>query len=307
MRILALAVRHCHNAGIAHRDLKPENVLVIGDPNTWAAQKTEGIVKLCDFGLCAELPADGAPLTDFVGSPGFFAPELLQRPDYDGRAADMFSLGAVMVEMLFGHDVFGSLWYPAYANLQDVDVFSAGIAEAVSRVRLGSAAAPPSAPVQGLLEALLQVVPERRLTIEAVCSAQWFELMSPSADGAMLMLRLTFDQHKPLASGEPKKRFERRRAKTFRHARGRAGAPLAAPSARVEDSGHALGARRGETLSAVVMPSTRVEERITGALHRCRPPSRTPSWPTTKLLRRRPPPEVSSIPPNSLSPRTMSL
>ena len=30
-------------------------------------------VKLCDFGLCATMDPDGAPFTDFVGSPGFFA------------------------------------------------------------------------------------------------------------------------------------------------------------------------------------------------------------------------------------------
>ena len=94
-RILVLALRHCHNAKIAHRDIKPENILVCGDPHTWHQNPDAGIVKLCDFGLCADIPEDGALLQDFVGSPGFFAPELLQRPSYDGARADLFSLGAV--------------------------------------------------------------------------------------------------------------------------------------------------------------------------------------------------------------------
>ena len=112
MRILALGLRHCHNAGIAHRDLKPENVLVCGDPEKWATGgATDGIVKLCDFGLCATI-TEGAKLTDFVGSPGFFAPELMTRKDYDGAIADMWSLGAVMVEMVLGHNDFDDLWCP---------------------------------------------------------------------------------------------------------------------------------------------------------------------------------------------------
>ena len=60
MRIAALGLRHCHAQGIAHRDLKPENVLVMGTPDTWAAHeqnvdpRKRGVVKLCDFGLCAD-------------------------------------------------------------------------------------------------------------------------------------------------------------------------------------------------------------------------------------------------------------
>ena len=137
-RILVLALRHCHNAKIAHRDIKPENILVCGDPHTWHQNPDAGIVKLCDFGLCADIPEDGALLQDFVGSPGFFAPELLQRPSYDGARADLFSLGAVMVELIFGHDFFGAVWYPAYEDLLKVDRFAAAIADAVARVRCGS-------------------------------------------------------------------------------------------------------------------------------------------------------------------------
>ena len=122
-RVLVLALRHCHTTmRIAHRDIKPENVLVCGDPHTWHQNPDAGIVKLCDFGLCADIPEDGWLLSDFVGSPGFFAPELLQRPAYDGARADLFSLGAVIVELIFGHDFFGAVWYPVVwkSNLRRV-------------------------------------------------------------------------------------------------------------------------------------------------------------------------------------------
>ena len=56
--------------GIAHRDVKPENVLVLGSPATWGKGLPDaGIIKLCDFGLCADIQG-GHELTDFVGSPG---------------------------------------------------------------------------------------------------------------------------------------------------------------------------------------------------------------------------------------------
>lgn len=52
--------------------------------------------KLCDFGLCSAF-IPGQALTDFCGSPGFFAPEMLSH-SYDGPAADVWSLGCVVRE-----------------------------------------------------------------------------------------------------------------------------------------------------------------------------------------------------------------
>ena len=215
-RILVLALRHCHNAKIAHRDIKPENILVCGDPHTWHQNPDAGIVKLCDFGLCADIPEDGALLQDFVGSPGFFAPELLQRPSYDGARADLFSLGAVMVELIFGHDFFGAVWYPAYEDLLKVDRFAAAIADAVARVRCGSNERPPlEPPLQALLNGLLEVVPERRKTVEELCHEEWFELMRGGPDQASL-LRLTFDHSRPSAGEKPAKHRARSKAQTLR-------------------------------------------------------------------------------------------
>jgi len=52
--------------------------------------------KLCDFGLCSPF-TPGKPLTDFCGSPGFCAPEMITAGSYDGPAADIWSLGCVCV------------------------------------------------------------------------------------------------------------------------------------------------------------------------------------------------------------------
>jgi len=95
IRITTLGLRHCHRQGIAHRDVKPENVLVMGAPGDWATIEAQrdpaqrGVVKLCDFGLCADV-SSGEHLTDFVGSPGFIAPELLLAKSYDGKRADVY-------------------------------------------------------------------------------------------------------------------------------------------------------------------------------------------------------------------------
>ena len=67
-----------------------------------------------------------------------------------------------MVELIFGHDFFGAVWYPAYEDLLKVDRFC-GHRRRVARVRCGSNERPPlEPPLQALLNGLLEVVPERR-------------------------------------------------------------------------------------------------------------------------------------------------
>lgn len=216
MRILALGLRHCHNRGIAHRDIKPENILVVGNPTDWLKPGNEdsGIVKLCDFGLCADVSEvpDGI-LSDFVGSPGFFAPELMMRSKYHACLADMWSVGAVLVEMMLGHAQFDRLWCPPYDHLTDVQKFSNAVCTAVSRVKLGSMASPPSEPISRLLEQLLQVEPGRRANVEQICAAPWFGLLKSDPSGAMSMLRLTFAPagEEPAAAAKPTRRARDRK------------------------------------------------------------------------------------------------
>jgi serine/threonine protein kinase len=99
---LARAVHHAHTQGVLHRDLKPSNVLLTPD----------GQPKVADFGLAKiqELPKEDAPLTlsgMIVGTPSYMAPEqAASELEAIGPAADIYSLGAMLYELLTGRPPF---------------------------------------------------------------------------------------------------------------------------------------------------------------------------------------------------------
>lgn len=94
LKQVTAAVAHMHTGpSVCHRDIKPENFLVQDSP------ESDIIVKLTDFDLsCIQQP--GSLCRSPCGTLPFTAPEVLLQHEYDGMAADVWSLGIVMLEVL---------------------------------------------------------------------------------------------------------------------------------------------------------------------------------------------------------------
>jgi serine/threonine-protein kinase len=95
---LALASRICeplqylHDRGILHRDLKPENIMICKD----------GSMRLMDFGIARLAHARRMTFIGFApGTPHYMAPERVNGKRGDPRT-DIYSLGAILYEMLTG-------------------------------------------------------------------------------------------------------------------------------------------------------------------------------------------------------------
>ncbi|MGH9393443.1 MAG: serine/threonine-protein kinase, partial [Terriglobales bacterium] len=149
---LAHGLAAAHARGIVHRDLKPENIFCTH----------EGRVKILDFGLAKFSPsalaedqtlAAGAETGAGVvlGTVSYMSPEQARGQAADLRS-DIFSLGAVLYEMLSGRKAFG--------RDTAADTLSAILREEPPQLELAAVAL--AAPLQRILRHCLEKQPARR-------------------------------------------------------------------------------------------------------------------------------------------------
>ncbi|KDO30570.1 CAMK protein kinase [Saprolegnia parasitica CBS 223.65] len=149
-----------HNEGYAHRDLSLENILV--DENHTC--------KLADFG-----DAIGVDLvrTDRAGKLFYMAPEVYNGEYYIPGEADMWSLGIILFTMLTGHPVFFKAHEsdPNYAILLDE-----GLEALVHKLNMAHLI--PSMEME-ILEQLLEIDPEERMTMDELLSHEYVAAVLP--------------------------------------------------------------------------------------------------------------------------------
>jgi serine/threonine protein kinase len=92
---LLQGLAYMHERRVAHRDLKPENLLLAKPDDTRS-------LKIADFGFAKHVVADNGCRT-LCGTPGYLAPEILERwPAYDTKC-DMWSVGVIIFLLLGGY------------------------------------------------------------------------------------------------------------------------------------------------------------------------------------------------------------
>jgi serine/threonine-protein kinase len=103
-------LQYAHEHGVVHRDVKPENLLLTTDGNTLVA----------DFGIARALQPDAgdARLTETgmaVGTPAYMSPEQASGDKSIDARTDVYSLAAVLYEMLAGEPPFAGSRSPRRA------------------------------------------------------------------------------------------------------------------------------------------------------------------------------------------------
>mmetsp|Transcript_8275 Transcript_8275/g.34751 ORF Transcript_8275/g.34751 Transcript_8275/m.34751 type:complete len:582 (-) Transcript_8275:80-1825(-) len=142
-------VDYCHKHLISHRDLKPENLLLDADYN----------IKLADFGMAA-MRVDECLFNTSCGSPHYASPEVVQGSPYDGMKADIWSCGVILFALVSGKLPF------------DDD----NIRRLLAKVKAGAFTMPAylHKDVQDLINRMLTVDPDERITIEEIKSHPWY-------------------------------------------------------------------------------------------------------------------------------------
>jgi len=125
----ARALNYAHSRGVIHRDVKPSNIMLTLDND----------VRIIDFGIALVTDSDISRIEGIAGSPSYMSPEQVQSAEITLKS-DLYSLGAVMYELLTGFRPFRAnnlsklLHQIVYATAPPIHTLRADISEDLEKV-----------------------------------------------------------------------------------------------------------------------------------------------------------------------------
>ncbi len=159
MRQLLSAVAYCHEKGVIHRDLKPENILI---ESSEEKDKDYFHIKIIDFGTCEILKK--SKLTEQIGTSFYIAPEILKN-GYNEKC-DLWSCGVILYILLCGS--------PPFYGKNEKEIFARVISGTYSfKQKIWEKISNEG---KNLVQKLLEVKPEKRLSAKEALKHKWFKM-----------------------------------------------------------------------------------------------------------------------------------
>lgn len=175
MKQLSNGLEYLYENNIMHRDLKPQNILV----------SKEYILKITDFGFARYMNND-IIIKTLCGSPMYMAPEIIKYKKYN-NTSDLWSIGVIMYEMLFGSPPFKSTNF--IELIKDINKYRFSIP--INKVI--------SIECRNLLYDLLQKNPSNRIQWNDFFNNKWFNMMEDdSQDNSNKLLDFSINEKSKL-------------------------------------------------------------------------------------------------------------
>ncbi|XP_017843319.2 cyclin-dependent kinase 12 isoform X1 [Drosophila busckii] len=187
MKQLLDGLNYCHKKNFLHRDIKCSNILM----------NNQGKVKLADFGLARLYNADDRerPYTNKVITLWYRPPELLLGEERYGPSIDVWSCGCILGELFLKRPLFqanaemaqletiskicGSPVPAVWPNVIKLPLFHTLKQKKTHRRRLREDFEFMPAPALDLLDKMLDLDPDKRITAEDALKSVWLRNINP--------------------------------------------------------------------------------------------------------------------------------